>query len=92
LAYGLKTLRAQTGEISGITLTGGAAQSAAVRAVAPAVFGLPIASTEPFESVAVGAATQAGWAFAGSMPDWPAPYVSEQDPTFEDVAAASARK
>jgi hypothetical protein len=38
--------------------------------------------------VAVGAAKQAAWAFAGSMPDWPVPYVSEQDPTFEDVAAA----
>jgi hypothetical protein len=33
-----------------------------------------------------------GWAFAGSMPDWPVPYVSEQAPTFDDVAAASARK
>jgi xylulokinase len=56
LAYGLQTLRTQTGEISGITLTGGAAQSDAVRAIAPAVFGLPIAATEPFESVAVGTA------------------------------------
>ena len=61
LAYGLQTLRAQAGEISRIILTGGAAQSAAVRAIAPAVFGLPIASTEPFESVAVGAAKQAAW-------------------------------
>jgi glycerol kinase len=78
LAYRLQTLRAQTGEISGITLTGGAAQSAAVRAVAPAVFGLPIASTEPFESVAVGAAKQAAWAFAGSMSEWPVPYVNER--------------
>lgn|SRR5215207_1004592 len=88
LAYGLQTLREQTGEISGITLTGGAAQSAAVRAIAPAVFGLPIASTEPFESVAIGAAKQAAWALTGSMPDWPVPYVSEQEPTAEDVAAS----
>jgi xylulokinase len=88
LAYGLQTLRAEIGEISGITLTGGAAQSAAVRAIAPAVFGLPIASTEPFESVAVGAAKQAAWAITGRMPDWPVPYVSEQEPTSEDVAAA----
>jgi hypothetical protein len=84
----LQTLRTQTGEISRITLTGGAAQSAAVRAIALAVFGLPIAATEPFESVAVGAAKQAAWALSGTMLDWPVPYASEQEPTAEDVAAA----
>ena len=88
LAYGLQTLRAQTGEIGRIILTGGAAQSAAVRAIAPAVFGLPIATTEPFESVAVGAAKQAAWALTGTMPEWPVPYVSEQEPTAADLAAA----
>ncbi len=84
----LQTLRTQTGEISRITLIGGAAQSAAVRAIALAVVGLPIAATEPFESVAVGAAKQAAWALSGTMLDWPVPYASEQEPTAEDVAAA----
>ncbi len=46
LAYGVGVLRQETGDIRRITLTGGAAQSAAVRAVAPAVFGLPIVFTE----------------------------------------------
>jgi len=89
LAYGVQVLRQETGDISRITLTGGAAQSAAVREIAPAVFGLPIASTEVFESVAVGAAKQAAWALTGSMPDWPVPYVSERQPSQADVSAAA---
>lgn len=88
LAYGVQVLRQETGQIRRITLTGGAAQSAAVRAIAPAVFGLPIASTEVFESVAVGAARQAAWALTGTLPDWPVPYTSEQEPSRADVAAA----
>lgn len=88
LAYGVQVLREQTGEIKRITLTGGAAQSAAVRQIAPAVFGLPIAVTETFESVAVGAARQAAWAGSGELPHWPVPYVSELDPTADDLAAA----
>lgn len=40
------------------------------------------------QSVAVGAAKQAAWALSGTMPDWPVPYASEQEPTVEDVAAA----
>lgn len=88
LAYGVQVLREQTGEIKRITLTGGAAQSAAVRQIAPAVFGLPIAVTETFESVAVGAARQAAWASSGELPHWRVPYVSELDPTADDLAAA----
>jgi xylulokinase len=89
LAYGLQTLQQQATPISRITLTGGGAQSRAVREIARAVFGLPVASTEPFESVAVGAARQAAWALTGTVPDWPVPYVDEQDPTTEDMAAAA---
>lgn len=89
LAYGIQVLREQTGEISRITLTGGAAQSEAVRAIAPAVFGVPIAVTEPFESVAVGAARQAAWAWTGELPDWPVPLADEIRPTEADVTAAS---
>ena len=60
LAYGVEVLREQTGDISSITLTGGASQSEAVRRIAPAVFGLPIVVTDTFESVAVGAAPAGG--------------------------------
>jgi xylulokinase len=89
LAYGLQTLQQQAARISRITLTGGGAQSEAVREIARAVFGLPIATTEPFESVAVGAARQAAWALTGDLPDWPVPYVDEQEPTTADLAAAA---
>jgi xylulokinase len=45
-----------------IILTGGAARSAAIRAIAPAIFGLPVTVPEPAEDVALGAARQAAWA------------------------------
>ena len=89
LAYGLQTLQQQAGGIRRITLTGGAAQSGAVREIARAVFGLPVATTEPFESVAVGAARQAAWALTGTLPAWPVPYIDEQEPTAADLAAAA---
>ena len=89
LAYGLQTLQQQAAGVSRITLTGGGAQSRAVREIARSVFGLPVATTEPFESVAVGAARQAAWALTGTLPDWPVPYVDEQEPTAADLAAAA---
>jgi xylulokinase len=89
LAYGLQTLQQQATSISRITLTGGGAQSRAVREIARAVFGLPVATTEPFESVAVGAARQAAWALTGTLPAWPVPYVDEQEPTAADLSAAA---
>lgn len=89
LAYGVGVLRQETGDIGRITLTGGAAQSAAVRAIAPAVFGLPIAFTEPFESVAVGAARQAAWALNGELPEWQIPVLGEHEPDQSETSAAS---
>jgi xylulokinase len=89
LAYGVEVLREQTGEISSITLTGGASQSEAVRKIASAVFGLPVVVTDTFESVAVGAARQAAWALTGTLPDWPVPVISQQEPTTADQLAAS---
>jgi xylulokinase len=89
LAYGVEVLRAQTGSIERIVLTGGAAQSEAARRIAPAVFGLPVAFTEPMESVAVGAAKQAAWALLGAMPDWPVHYVGTHQPTDADLEAAA---
>jgi xylulokinase len=57
-----------------IVLTGGAARSAAVQAIAPAVFGLPVVVPEAAEYVALGAARQAAWALSGAAapPSWPA--------------------
>jgi xylulokinase len=84
-----------------IVLTGGAAKSEAVRAIAPAVFGLPVVVPEAAEYVALGAARQAAWALAGTAepPSWPArpsvtyeasvvPRVREQYGALRDDAAA----
>ncbi len=90
LAYGVQVLREHTGEISAITLTGGASQSDAVQHIAPAVFGLPIVVTESFESVAVGAARQAAWALTGDLPEWSVPVRSRRDPTATEQKAAAA--
>ena len=88
LAYGVEVLREQIGEISSITLTGGASQSEAVRQIATAVFGLPVVITDTFESVAVGAARQAAWALTGTLPDWQVPTISQQEATADDQRAA----
>ena len=84
-----------------IVLTGGAAQSAAVRQIAPAIFGLPVAVPEAAEYVAIGAARQAAWALSGAAepPHWPTqaavtheatatPGVREQYAALRDDAAA----
>ena len=89
LAYGVQVLREQAGDISKITLTGGASQSPAVHRIATAVFGLPIVVTDTFESVAVGAAKQAAWALTGELPQWQVPVLSEHEPTDADLSAAA---
>jgi xylulokinase len=68
-----------------VILIGGAAQSAAVRAVAPAVLGRPVVVPAPGDYVADGAARQAAWVLDGAAdpPPWePAgTVVHEADPT-----------
>jgi xylulokinase len=58
-----------------VLLIGGAAQSPAVRAIAPEVFGVPVVVPEPREYVALGAARQAAWVLtqpgAAEPPQWP---------------------
>jgi xylulokinase len=69
-----------------VILIGGAARSPAVRAIAPAIFGVPVIVPEPAgsagpggrppnppEYVALGAARQAAWALSGAdlPPSWP---------------------
>lgn len=56
-----------------LLMIGGAARNAAVRQIAPAIFGRPVTIPEPGEYVARGAARQAAWALSGAStpPDWP---------------------
>ena len=73
LADGIDALVAQGVPVRRVLLIGGAAQSAAVRAVAPMVFGVPVVVPEPQEYVAHGVARQAAWALSdeSSAPAWP---------------------
>jgi xylulokinase len=73
-----------------VILIGGAARSAAIREIAPAVFGMPVTVPEPAEYVAIGAARQAAWALAGDAgtepPSWPgAPARTYVAPAFGEV-------
>jgi xylulokinase len=69
-----------------VTLIGGAARSPAVRAIAPAVFGLPVSVPAPAEYVALGAARQAAWARSGALPDWPVISAAAPDPAEPEAA------
>ncbi len=73
LADGIDHLRAQGVETKRVLLIGGGAKSAALRALAPAILGVPVAVPEPGEYVADGAARQAAWTLAGTIepPTWP---------------------
>ncbi|WP_432897745.1 xylulokinase [Micromonospora matsumotoense] len=83
IADALHALRAQDVPVDRVLLIGGAAQSRAVRAVAPALFGAPVSVPRPAEYVALGAARQAAWALSGEAapPPWPV--------AAEDVTAAA---
>ena len=56
-----------------VLLIGGGARSAAIRELAPGIFGAPVLVPVPGEYVALGAARQASWALAGTPapPAWP---------------------
>ena len=68
-----------------VFLVGGAARSAAVQAIAPAVLGRPVVVPAPGEYVADGAARQAAWVLGGAdaPPAWDAAGSSthEAEPT-----------
>lgn len=72
LAAGLDAVEATGLTPRRVLLIGGAAQSEAVRAVAPIVFGVPVVVPEPAEHVALGAARQAAWALSETdePPEW----------------------
>ena len=85
LADGLDAVRATGAEVRRVLLVGGGARSAAVRAIAPAVLGVPVLVPPPGEYVADGAARQAAWVLSGETepPEWarPGTEVHEADPT-----------
>jgi len=72
MADALDALRTNGVPTSRVLLIGGAAKSPAVRALAPAVFGLPVDVPEDGEYVARGAARQAAWVLSGDAepPRW----------------------
>jgi xylulokinase len=72
LAEGIQAVRAQGLEPRRVLLIGGASASAAVREIAPTVFGLDVEVPPSGEYVALGAAKQAAWALsgAGEPPQW----------------------
>ncbi|MGR6321735.1 xylulokinase [Micromonospora soli] len=72
LADGLDALVAQGARADRIILVGGGARSAAVRRIAPEVFGRPVVVPPPGEYVADGAARQAAWVALGgeAPPTW----------------------
>jgi xylulokinase len=88
LADGVDALRAVGVEARRVLLIGGAAQSAAMRAIAPQVFGLPVDVPATAEYVAVGAARQATWASTGELPDWPIAIEQTLACSDGDVAAS----
>ncbi|MFY1624634.1 xylulokinase [Micromonospora sp. WMMD723] len=72
LADGLDALVAQGATVERVILVGGGARSAAVRRIAPQVFGRPVVVPPPGEYVADGAARQAAWVALGGAtpPTW----------------------
>lgn len=89
LAAGLNAVRCHGIEVRRVLLIGGGARSAAVRAIAPTVFGVPVLVPEVTEHVAVGAARQAAWALASSSepPTWQGKTRLElPDPTETEIA------
>jgi xylulokinase len=75
LAEGLDALRAQGVPIRRAMLVGGGARSTALRALAPAILGVPVVLPDPGEYVALGAARQAAWTLSGDPepPGWEVP-------------------
>lgn len=85
LADGIDQLQRHGVEMRRVLLVGGGARSAALREIAPAVFGVPVLVPQPGEYVATGAARQAAWALCGSdaPPAWKPPAATrfEAEPT-----------
>jgi xylulokinase len=74
-----------------VLLIGGGSRSAAIRELAPGVFGVPVLVPDPAQYVALGAARQAAWALAGTPqpPEWPP---AEPSAVFEGRAQPQVRR
>ncbi|MDD9207745.1 xylulokinase [Georgenia sp. 10Sc9-8] len=72
LAAGMQAVQEQGVKVRRVRIIGGAARSAAVRQVAPAVLGLPVEVPQVSEYVADGACRQAAWVLDGGAeaPSW----------------------
>ncbi len=93
LADGLDALRDAGIAVRRVLLIGGGARSEAVRAIAPTIFGVPVAVPEPGEYVADGAARQAAWMLSGDIepPPWtPAGLVTYDADPRPDIRARYA--
>jgi xylulokinase len=92
LATGVDAIRALGVSADRVLLVGGAAQNAAVAAVAAQVFDVPVAVPAPGEYVALGAARQAAGVLAGVLPEWQVEMQREaaSDPRPEVRAAYDA--
>jgi xylulokinase len=90
LVAGVDDLRHLGLPVERVVLIGGASASAAVRAVAPGLFGVPVAVPEPGEYVGLGAARQAAWALSGeaAAPSWPV----RVEATLEPPAGTEGRR
>lgn len=86
IADGLDAMRDAGVRFDQVALVGGAAKSAAVRALAPAVLGVDVVVPAAGEYVARGAARQAAWVLAGGdePPAWPLELEGEPLPTADD--------
>jgi xylulokinase len=91
MAYCIDRITAHGVDVNRIILVGGGARSAAVRDIAPALWGAPVDVPTPAEYVALGAARQAAWTLSqdDAPPTWatgttstytadPTPHVLEQ--------------
>ncbi len=93
LSGGLDALRRQGVPVRRVLIIGGAARSGSVRAIAPDVFGVPVAVPTPGEYVGIGAARQAAWVLAGAdaaLPSWSLRLEDEREPS--DLAAGEEAK
>jgi xylulokinase len=90
LVAGVADVRRLGLPVERVVLIGGASASAAVRAVAPSLFGVPVAIPEPGEYVGLGAARQAAWVLDGDdrPPAWEVRYEATLDPPSDDTGAA----
>lgn len=88
LADCLDILRDLGAPVERVLLIGGGARSAALRAVLPDTFGLPVELPRAQEYVALGAARQAAWAATGRQPGWERHVIARLEPTGDPGTAA----